>query len=217
MGLTFVLDTSVFTNPQLYKKFSDDILDATEDLLYLMEHSGAEFYMPLSVYDELLNMVKLDRLIPKFELVVRLRDPKKYNLMVPAGFFYDFIADLRSRINKGLRVAEEHVRNALNQGIRVAQEPDRNAQQREREGIGNLIRSLREKYREALRQGILDSKEDVDVILLAYELDGVLVSADEGIRRWARQLGVKLITPEYFKELLEELVQRSGKKPLPPI
>jgi len=189
--LIFVLDTSVFTNPQLYKKFSEDILDAAEDLLYLMEHSGAEFYMPLSTYDELQKMVKLGNLIPKFELTVKLRNPKKFNLMVPAEFLYNFITDLRGRINKGLRVAEEHVRTAKGQ-----------------ENIGDIIRSLREKYREALRQGILDSKEDVDVVLLAYELDAILVSADEGIRRWAKELGIKLVNPNYFKELLEELVGR---------
>ncbi|NPB05212.1 MAG: RNA ligase partner protein [Aquificae bacterium] len=197
--LTFVLDTSVFTNPQLYKKFSQDVIDAAEDLLYLMEHSGGEFYMPLSTYDELQKMLKLGPLTPKFELVVKLRNPKKFLLTVPAEFLYKFISDLRNRINKGLRVAEEHVRSA---------------QGREKESVGEVIRSLREKYREALRQGILDSKEDVDVILLAYELDAVLVSADEGIRNWAKELGVKLINPEYFKELLEEMAARqSGRRP----
>ena len=199
LKLVFVLDTSVFTNPQLYKKFSEDILDAAEDLLYLMEHSGAEFYMPLSTYDEFQKMVKLGNLIPKFELVVRLRNPKKFNLLVPAEFFYKFISDLRARINKGLRIAEEHVKSA---------------QGKEREDIGTLIRSLREKYREALRQGILDSREDVDVVLLAYELDAILVSADEGIRNWAKELGIKLIDPNYFKELLEELAERNKGKPL---
>ena len=199
--MKFVLDTSIFTNPQLYKKFSNDIIDAAEDLLYLMEHSGAEFYMPLSVYDELQKMVKLNGLIPKFELVIRLRNPRKYNLLIPAEFVYDFISDLRNRINKGLRVAEEHVRNA---------------QGKSRENLGEVIRSLREKYREALRQGILDSKEDVEVILLAYELDAILVSADEGIRKWAKELGIKLISPEYFKEILEELVSKNRKN-LPPI
>lgn len=191
--LTFVLDTSVFTNPQLYKKFSEDIVDAAEDLLYLMEHSGAEFYMPLSVYEELQNMVRLEKLIPKFEMVIRLRNPRRYNLTIPAEFLYEFIADLRNRVNKGLRIAEEHVRNA---------------QGKQKEAVGDVIRSLREKYREALRQGILDSKEDVEVVLLAYELDAILVSADEGIRNWAKKLGIKLISPEYFKELLEELSQR---------
>ncbi len=194
--LKFVLDTSVFTNPQLYKKFSQDVLDATEDLLLLMEHSEAEFYMPLSTYDELQKMIKLGKLAPKFELTVRLRNPKMFTLMIPAQFLYNFIGDLRHRINKGLRIAEEHVRNA---GATT------------KEGVGEIIRSLREKYRDALRQGILDSKEDVDVILLAYELDAILVSADEGIREWAKQLGIKLITPTYFKEILEEMVKRQKK------
>jgi RNA ligase partner protein len=180
----------------LYKKFSDDIRDAAEDLLYLMEHSNAEFFMPLSTYEELQKMLKLDNLAPKFELVVRLRNPKKFALQIPAQFLFEFIKDLRARINKGLRVAEEHVRNAGG---------------KEKESLGEVIRSLREKYREALRQGFLDSKEDVDVILLAYELDAILVSADEGIRNWAKELGIKLINPENFKELLEEL---TGKRRL---
>ncbi len=192
-SLTFVLDTSVFTNPQLYKKFSENILDAMKDLLYLMEHSQAEFYMPVSVYEELQKMVKLGKLIPKFELVIRLRNPRRYNLLIPAEFLYEFISDLRGRVNKGLRIAEEHVRNA---------------QGKQKEDLGEVIRSLREKYREALRQGILDSKEDVEVLLLAYELDAILVSADEGIRNWAKKLGIKLISPDYFKELLEELSQK---------
>jgi RNA ligase partner protein len=200
MSLIFVLDTSIFTNPQLYKKFSEDILNATEDLLFLMEHADAEFYMPLSTYDELNKMVKLGNLQPKFELTVKLRNPRKYNLQIPAEFLFDFIGDLRARINKGLRIAEEHVRNAI----------DKN-----RENIGDVIKSLREKYREALRQGILDSREDVDVILLAYELDAILVSADEGVRKWAKELGVKLINPQNFKEILEELSSKKGFKNFP--
>jgi len=200
MGLVFVLDTSIFTNPQLYKKFSENITDATEDLLYLMEHSGAEFYMPLSTYEELTKMLKLGKLQPKFELIVKLRNPKKFNLQIPAEFLFEFIADLRNRINKGLRIAEEHVRSAGEKG---------------KETVGDLIRSLREKYRDALRQGILDSKEDVDVILLAYELDAILVSADEGVRKWAKELGIKLINPQLFKEILEELTKKRGFKSSP--
>ena len=196
--LVFVLDTSVFTNPQLYKKFGNDIFDALENFLLLMEHSSAEFYMPISVYDELRKMVKLNNLAPKFELIVNLRNPKKYNLLIPAEFLYNFIADLRNRINKGLRIAEEHVRNAQSQT---------------RENLGDVIRSLREKYREALRQGILDSKEDVEVILLAYELDAILVSADEGIKKWAKELGIKLISAENFKDILEELSSKRNKSP----
>jgi hypothetical protein len=68
-----------------------------------------------------------------------------------------------------------------------------------------LINKLRGRYREVLRQGILDSKEDVDVLLLAYELDGVLVSADEGMRKWADKVGITIVDPYHFRRILENL------------
>ena len=85
--------------------------------------------------------------------------------MVPAEFLYEFIDEVRYRINKGLRIAEELTKEAG----RMSEED-----------VGRLINKLREKYREALRSGIIDSKEDLDVLLLAYELDAILESGDEG-------------------------------------
>jgi RNA ligase partner protein len=75
------------------------------------------------------------------------------------------------------------------------------------ESVGKLVGKLREKYREALRQGIIDSKEDVDVLLLSYELDGILVSGDEGLRKWADKVGIKLIDPKNFRGILESLIK----------
>jgi len=136
------------------------------------------------------KIVDVGDLWAEFEMVVKIRSPRRYQLTVPADFLYEFIEELRYRINKGLRIAEEHTREAS--GC---------------EDVGKLIARLREKYREALRQGILDSKEDVDVLLLAYELDGVLVSADEGLRTWADKIGIKLIDPKNFRNILESLVK----------
>ncbi len=73
--------------------------------------------------------------------------------------------------------------------------------------MGKLITRLREKYREALRQGIIDSKEDVDVLLLAYELDGVLISGDEGLRKWADKVGIKIMNPKNLRIVLESLIK----------
>ena len=73
------------------------------------------------------------------------------------------------------------------------------------EEVGRVITRLRERYREALRRGIIDSREDMDVLLLAYELDGELVSADEGLRTWADKLGVKILMPQHLKRILETL------------
>ena len=75
------------------------------------------------------------------------------------------LEEVRYRINNGLRIAEEHTKEAGRMSEEV---------------VGRLINMLREKYREALWAGIFDSKEDLDVLLLAYELDAILVSGDEG-------------------------------------
>ncbi len=191
---SFVLDTSVFTNPDVYSQFEKDQLGAIENFITLASHSGAKFFMPTSVYEEFNKMVELGSLKPRFELTVRIRSPRRYNLMVPAEFLYEFIEEVRYRINKGLRIAEEHTKEAG----RLTQED-----------VGKLINKLREKYREALRTGIIDSKEDLDVLLLAYELDGVLVSGDEGLRNWADKVGIKLIDPRSFRVILESYTLRT--------
>ena len=112
--------------------------------------------------------------------------------MIPSEILYELIEEIRQRINKGLRIAEEHTKEAG----KLAEED-----------VGKVVSRLREKYREALRQGIIDSREDVDVLLLAYELDGVIVTADEGLRKWADKVGIKLIDPRNFKGILEGLIK----------
>ncbi len=191
---SFVLDTSVFTNPDVYSQFEKDQLGAIENFITLASHSRAKFFMPTSVYEEFNKMVELGSLKPRFELAVRIRSPRRFNLMVPAEFLYEFIEEVRYRINKGLRIAEEHTKEAG----RLTQED-----------VGKLINKLREKYREALRTGIIDSKEDLDVLLLAYELDGILVSGDEGLRNWADKVGIKLIDPRSFRVILESYALRT--------
>lgn len=91
---------------------------------------------------------------------------------------------MRQRINKGLRVAENAVRN-VNQ-----------------KDADEIIKDLRKKYREALREGIIDSKEDVDLIFLSMELQATLITGDQGLIKWADKLGIEWIVPEKFKDFL---------------
>ncbi|GAB6065786.1 RNA ligase partner protein [Aquifex pyrophilus] len=191
----FVLDTSVFTNPDIYKTFEEDQPGAIENFIHLALNSGAEFYMPTSIYDELRKILDIGELWAEFEMVVKIRSPRRFKLTIPADFLYELIDEIRYRINKGLRIAEEHTREAS-----------------ACDDVGKLINKLREKYREALRQGIIDSKEDVDVLLLAYELDGILVSADEGLRKWADKIGIKQIEPRFFRKILESLIRHRTTK-----
>ncbi len=191
----FVLDTSLFTNPDIYTTFGEkDQLGAIGNFIHLAIHSGARFYMPSSAYEEMQKMVDLGPLSPEFEMVVRVRSPRKHSIMIPSEILYELIEEIRHRINKGLRIAEEHTKEA-------GRLPDQD--------VGKVINRLREKYREALRQGIIDSKEDVDVLLLAYELDGTVVTGDEGLKKWANKIGIKIINPRNFRGILESLIRHN--------
>jgi len=192
----FVLDTSVFTNPDVYGQFGNDTLGAVTAFIELAKRVSTEFYMPRSVYDELRSMKDLSPVAGDYELVVRIRSPRKFQLQIPAEILYEFIEEVRLRIDRGLRIAEEHAK----MGREVGPSPG---------DIGRVIARLRERYREALRRGIIDSREDVDVLLLAYELDGVLVSADEGLRKWADKVGVMLLSPRNLLGTLESLAAQS--------
>ena len=190
-----VLDTSVFTNPDVYRQFGADSLTAIRSFLALAKRTSAEFFMPLSVYEELRTIKDLGEVGADFELSVRIRSPRKYQMQVPAEILYEFIEEVRLRIDRGLRIAEEHAKMGR-EGGEVGE-------------VGRVIARLRERYREALRRGIIDSREDLDVLLLAYELDGAIVSADEGLVKWADKVGVKILSCRHLRHALEGLGAQS--------
>jgi len=186
----FVIDTSIFTNPDVYITFGRTPTTALKNFLKLIiKLEGPGFYMPPSIYEELINFVDIDK-IPK-DLQVRIfqKPPKKLEMNVPAFLLYELIEDVRHRIDKGLRVAEQAVREVINDN-----EPD-------------TINNLRRKYRSALREGIIDSKEDVDLILLARELDGILVTADKGIITWADKLGIRYVESRNLRGIINSLIK----------
>lgn len=186
----FVIDTSIFTNPDVYIIFGRTPTTALKNFLKLTTKlEGPIFYMPPSIYEELMNFVDIDK-IPK-DLQVRIfqKPPKMYEMNVPAFLLYELIEDVRHRIDKGLRVAEQAVREVITDN-----EPD-------------TINNLRRKYRSALREGIIDSKEDVDLILLARELDGILVTADKGIMTWADKLGIRYVESRNLRGIINSLIK----------
>jgi RNA ligase partner protein len=185
----FVLDTSVFTNPDVFRAFGADAQEAIRTFARLARATSAEFYMPGSVYEELGKIKDLSDVAADFESVVRIRSPRKHELTIPGAFLYEFIEEVRYRIDRGLRIAEE----AAKEAARTPTDP------------AQLINRLRGRYREALRQGILDSKEDVDVLLLSFELEGALVCADEGLRKWADKVGIQIVHPHNFRQIIESL------------
>ncbi|MBS0002252.1 MAG: RNA ligase partner protein [Thioalkalivibrio sp.] len=193
----FVLDTSIFTNPHVFAQFGDDPRDGLRTFLQLARDCPAEFYMPLSVYEEFRTMRDLEELAADFETVVWIRSPRRFSLTIPSDVLYEFIDEVRRRIDRGLRIAEEHTKRA---GAATDMPPE-------------LITQLRERFREAMRKGLVDSREDVDAVLLALELDAELASADEGMRKLGNRMGIKLITADYLRRVMENLAD--GREGVP--
>ena len=192
----FIIDTSIFTNPDVFRQFGQEFGEAVATFLDLALRSRAEFYIPTSVYGELQKMKPLGDLEADFERAVKIRSPRRFTLSIPSELLYEFIEEVRMRIDRGLKIAEEWTRRAGMGGSD--------------DDMGVHIAKLRERYREAMRRGLIDSKEDADLFLLAYELDGTLVSGDEGLRKWADRAGVKLINARNLRKILEGSIKHDA-------
>ncbi|WP_297550258.1 RNA ligase partner protein [Thermococcus sp.] len=199
MVLRFVLDTSIFVNPEIRKDFGDNPTEAMRTFLRYAEKlfGKVEFYMPPGIYREVMHFVD-EELKPEIELYIIKKPPNLHDLKIPAFVVYELIDDIRRRVDKGLRVAEKAVRESVI----------------ETDNVDKVIQKLRRNYRKALREGIVDSKEDFELILLAKELDATIVSADVGILTWAQKMGIKWIDASTFRDVLEGLVKKLAEKNL---
>jgi len=187
-----VLDTSLFVNPDVRFSFGVTPTEALGNFLSLARNaSGLEFYMPPSTFRELLNFVNEQNISGELLVYLRLQPPKRHEIAVPGYLLYELIEEIRERVNKGLRVAETGVRST------------------EKRRIDEIIQDMRKKYREALREGIIDSSEDVDLLLLARELNALLVTADQGLIKWAEKLGIAWLIPERFRDFVEAAIRRA--------
>ncbi|UXD21423.1 hypothetical protein IPA_04120 [Ignicoccus pacificus DSM 13166] len=201
--MKFVLDTSALTDPRLRKRFQvSELWEAVDKCLDLMAlgrvRLGFTYYTTPSVLKEIKGF--LERSSSPSEVVARLNvwltpaTPSLNDLKIPALVFLEYVEEVRRRLDKGLRVAEESTRKAFSGG-----------------DVGEHIRNLREKYRESTRKGLLDSVADLEAVMLAYQMSAVLVSNDEGLCKMARKLGVTCIDPLTFVHTIEEYLRLSKR------
>ncbi len=185
-----VLDTSIFVNPDSRYLFGTSPKEALVNFLeQLKDKKHISCYIPPSVYEELIKFI--DKLPPAKQLIlIKKSPPSSYESGVPAMLVYEFIEEMRLRVNKGLRIAEKYARSAL-------KHPHASKEKEE-----DVIKTLRAEYRNALRDGIIDSKEDFDLVLLAKEKNAYLATSDKGLIKWASKLGISCIDAEELKELL---------------
>ncbi len=188
-----VADTTMFTDVRLRELLGAPDLDkAVEIMARMLSRAvnvlGVEVYVAPSVEEEmerfmLANGVRRETL-ENLKAWLIVKPPRLHELRVPASVFRRYVELVRQRLDRGLRIAEEHVRKAYHQEE------------------ARVIRGLRERFREGTRKGVVDSVQDIDTVFLAMELEAAIVSSDEGVRWLAEELGIPVLTPVEMLNLL---------------
>jgi len=207
----FVLDTSVFITPEI-RADDQDLEDACLELLTLIADAKLSLniscYIPPTIDEELTQMLK-DRdvdeeIYAKLDTWVITKAPARYEVEIPAHIVYQFVDEMSDRVNRGLRVAEKAVREAEQSSGDTVEDHTHMTD------VDRVISDLRDQYRRALRQGVLDSREDFDLLILARELEAGVVTEDQGIIGWADDFGLRYLKGRNFPALLEEYLIASG-------
>ncbi|MBV0903831.1 RNA ligase partner protein [Haloarcula salina] len=201
----FVLDTSLFLTPEI-RTADEDLDSACLELLDLISEAklvhNISCYMPPSIKAELTTMLAdravSDEVTTKLDTWVITKSPAHYEVMIPADLVYEFIDEMSDRVDRGLRVSEKAVRKAEESRAETIEEHDHMTQ------VDKVISDLRDEYRNTLRQGVLDSREDFDLLILARELDAGVVTEDQGIINWAEDFGLRYLKGRNFPPLLKE-------------
>ncbi len=216
----FCLDTSAFTEPSVRKALGyESITDLTNRIMDLIAEARVKLniscHIPYpSVYNELIGFLENEgcprEVIIKVDTWLVKKTPNRYEIKLPAEIFYDYIKDLRERINKGLRIGEEYITKTADMVYEhIKKNPDINKRELLNSILSKTINNFRNKYRSALRVGTLDSAPDLDVLLLAKELDAAVVASDGGIEKWAQRLGLRFVNASDFPFMLEEYLKHS--------
>ncbi|MDD3754193.1 MAG: RNA ligase partner protein [Methanobacterium sp.] len=211
----FVLDTTAFTDIQLRDDYGDGELYKTVDvLLDLIARSRIKLnmscHMPPITYKEFSDYITRyecpQETMIKAETWIVKKSPNRYDTKIPSEIFYEYVQDMRERMNKGMRISESAVWEAAVESMVMMSRGEKKTQI-EMEVIGKAIKDFRKHYRAALRKGTLDSAPDLDVLLLAKELGAGVVAADEGIKVWAERLGLRFLSAKSFPKMLKEYLK----------
>ncbi|WP_290596543.1 MULTISPECIES: RNA ligase partner protein [unclassified Archaeoglobus] len=216
MRQRFVLDTTAITDAGLrIKEGYESLCESATEVLNLIALARLKLdiscYIPYpSVYTELTSFLKRyecdEDIFTKLDTWLVKKTPNRYEVKIPAAIFYEYIITVRQKMNRGRRLAEEYILEASAISSKLEDRSNIEAE------IGNLVSKFRDKFRSVMRQGILDSAPDLDVLLLAKELEAGVVSSDAGIRKWSERLGLRFVEASKFPRMLKEYLKLMSLK-----
>ncbi len=207
----FVLDTSAFTGFQHKENACEWMADILDLIATARIKLNISCHIPFpTVYDELKQLIGEygcgEELLIKADTWLVKKTPNRIDVKIAAEIFYEYIKDMRTRMNRAMKVAEGSIWLAAEEARKLTLK-EKDKEEIERESTGFIISNFRDKYRNALRYGTLDSAPDLDVLLLAMEMNAGVVARDEGIKKWAERLGLRYVDGLSFPEMLREYLR----------
>ncbi len=103
---------------------------------------------------------------------IRVKSPGYHLQTIPLSFLYRYIRDFQDRVQKGLKIAEKFILDPT--------------------PVDSKIGDIRQEWKAKLRSGIVDTIADFETVMLASELSAILISNDEGMKTFAREMGVEI-------------------------
>ncbi len=211
---SYVLDTNLFFNMEpglgIAKNTAGVLEQLTRAARVLKESGRGTIFMPVRIVEEFLGFFDADQRgrAEQFLKEVVTKSPDAGSIHFGAPVFYKLINDVRARNLRGMAIAEDEIVKAARAVSSAGDLSKKDFEIR----VGPAVKSLRERYRQATRTGFLDSVADLDIIVLAKEVDGFIVSSDEGLLTWGRRFGVKEMRAPVFGSLVTELLAESPPK-----
>ena len=196
---TYIIDTNILFNMEASMGLgptTKEILQNLVKILPLAKKNNEELLMPPAIVQEIESFFdnQDDALLKAFLGFVTVRSPSYHDNAFSGDLFNDLIEDYRSRAYRGMKVSEEEIIKAAETFMGKEVLPQKDFQK----SVGKIISSLRDRYRNATRTGTIDSPADFDLIMLAKESDGNLITTDEGIIAWSRKIGVTEMSAQVF-------------------
>lgn len=191
-----------------------DLTKSVDVMLDLLARSRIKLniscHMPPVTYKEFSDYMARyecpEEVMVKAETWIVKKTPNRYDTQIPSEIFFEYVQDMRERMNKGMKTSETAIWEAAVESMVMTSRGEEKSKV-EMEIIGKAIKDFRKKYRAALRKGTLDSAPDLDVLLLAKELGAGVVAADDGIRVWAERLGLRFLNANSFPKMLKEYLK----------
>ena len=200
----YVIDTNLLFNMEGNMGLGEKTEEIVKALTRVFQKIAAnvKIYMPPSIKAEIESFFDdpSQVFLQDFFSSVTIKSPNLSEIMVASSVMGKFIDECRTRAYRGMNVAGENITKAATEFMGKETLPRKEFQI----AVGAIVKSFRERYRNATRTNFIDSSGDFELIMLAREQDAYLVSTDEGVIRWGRQFGVKEMTSVVFGKKMQE-------------